>query len=309
MRERTGATRGRAVLRVLLFAAACAAAGPAPGATEPAPVRDLFEREWPATSRPYRRVVLSSKIREQVRQVCVEEGTAVRKGDVLVRLDSDVMEARIAAAESAADYAARLDRATATLEHLRREYERLRALGEGISDSRLDQAATTRDLAAHDLDELRRQKDQADRGLALQRKLLRDYEIVAPMDGVVSTLWVQEGELVDEAQRLLELIDPTLIEVHVHVPEQNLPLMERVAEARVAFPAAEGDVARPARVTFVAPYVDSGSGTFLVKLLLPLEERTGPIRPGLLCRVRFIQAPAAEGARPAPQEAPAPARP
>ena len=151
-------------------------------------------------------------------------------------------------------------------------------------------------LAKLQVQELLRQEELAKANVDYYQARLRDYDIVSPIDGVVSSLMVQEGEMVNEGQPLAEVIDPDTIEVRVHLPEECLPSIETVQGASVVFGvfASEGSV--PGRVRFVSPYVDSSSGTFLVKILV--EAAGTKLRAGVACQVQFVERPSRSAAEP-----------
>lgn len=260
--------------------------------------QDLFDRQWSAVSLPHKRVVLSNKLVERVAEIKVEEGDTVRHGDLLIELDARVLERQIEVAKASADFSTRISSAKVRHDHLAREYDRLTMVAEGVSQSELDRSRTERDLAALDVDELQRQQKVAQLQVLYHQARLNDYRVTSPLEGtaVVSNIWVEVGEMIDEAQRLVELINPTLVEVHVHVPERNLSLLQIVDRVEVSFPSVRQSNALPASIHFISPYVDSASGTCMVKLLVALDENS-LIKPGLGCRVRFhdiLIAPAPE---------------
>ena len=262
---------------------------------------DLFTKTWPAVSLPEKRVVLSSKLVERVSNILVAEGDKVKKGALLIQLDDRVLVRQIEVAEASADFSSRIKASMARHQHLAREYDRLKKVTGGVSESQLDRAQTERDLASHDVEELRRQERAARLQVDYHKARLRDYRIASPLEGtaVVSSTWVEAGEMVDETQRLVELIEPRRVEVHVHVPERNLPLIHQTKRAEVQFGAVGDTTGYVAKVHFISPYVDSASGTFMVKLLLTLDEAS-IIKPGLGCSVRFFREEAPKDDAPAP---------
>lgn len=279
------------LLLVWLFVAALfsfpfsATAGPEAGSEEGE--SELLGQSWPAVSVPHTRVVLSSKLNEYVSELPVEEGERVAEGDVVLRFDARQIEAQIAVAEVEADYESRIARQKDRYEHLQREYERSRALSEGeavISESKLDQHRTQMQMARLELEEMKRQAVRAEKQLALYQARATDYTLKAPVDGVVSQVWIEEAEMATEGEKLIEVIDPETIEVRVHMPEDLADAILRDQKATLIFASAGGKTV-PASVYFVSPYVDSSSGTFLVKLLAQVGNRE--LKPGMGCEVRF----------------------
>jgi len=263
---------------------------------------DLFEKSWAAASLPHRRVTLCSKVMELVQAIEVKEGQRVSRGDVLIKLDALKLERQKAVAEKNADFTARIQSAQAKSEHLAREFERKDKLGEFLSESKLDEARTDMELAKLEVQELQRQQELAKAGVDYYEALLRDYAIVSPIDGVVSNLMVETGEMVKEGQAVVEVIDPDTIEVRVHLPEGTLARIGNAQGTSVTFAAFPGEPAVPGEIHFISPDVDSSSGTFLVKILV--EAKGSQLRPGLACQVRFAEG---SGASATPSLEPAPA--
>lgn len=272
------------VFMAFISAAVVTGAEPSHGEKDEA---GLYDQYWPAVSVPHTRVVLSSKLNEYVTELPVEEGQRVSKGDVVLRFDSRQIKARIDVARVEADFESRIARQQDRYEHLKREYQRSKALSEGeavISESKLDQHRTQMQLARLELEEMKRQAVQARKQLALYQARAGDYVLKAPVDGVVSQLWIEEGEMATEGEKLIEVIDPETIEVRVHMSEEVAGDIRQDQQADLQF-ACVGGKTVPASVYFVSPYVDSSSGTFLVKLLAQVG--IPELKPGMGCKVRF----------------------
>ena len=258
---------------------------------------DLFEKSWAAASLPHRRVSLSSKVMELVQVIEVKEGQRISRGDVLIRLDATLLQRQVEVAEKSADFAARIQSVQAKCELLQREFERKEKLGEFLSESKLDQARTEVQLAKLELQELERQEALEKARLAYYQARMRDYVVVSPIDGVVSNLLVETGEMVNEGQPVVEVIDPDTIEVRVHLPEGNLARIGDAQGSSVVFPAFGREHASPGKIHFISPYVDSSSGTCLVKILV--EAAGSGLKPGLACEVRFMEDSGDAASRPA----------
>jgi RND family efflux transporter MFP subunit len=206
----------------------------------------------------------------------------------VLNFDSRQIEAQIAVAEVEADYESRIARQEDRYEHLKREYERSKSLAEGeavISESKLDQHRTQMRMARLELEETRRQAVRAEKQLALYQARATDFTLKSPVAGVVSQIWIEEGEMATEGEKLIEIIDPEAIEIRAHLSEDLAGEVRRDEKASLQF-ACVGSKTVPASVYFVSPYVDSSSGTFLVKLLAQVS--MPELKPGMGCKVRFV---------------------
>ena len=248
-----------------------------------------FERSWPAVSVAHTRVTLSSKLDERVAKIEVEEGQKVNKGDVLLRFDARQVEARIAVAEVEADFKGRIESARTRYEYLKREFERSKNLSteEMITESELDNDRTQMELASLEMAELRRGEKLGEARLHLYRTDAEDYVVRSPVNGVVSDLWVDEGEMAEVGESLVEVIDPDVIEIRVHLREEHAMNVAAGGEVAVKFVTVSQRPV-PGTIYFVSPYVESSSGTFTVKILA--QPNVEQIKPGMACEIRFLPA-------------------
>lgn len=246
---------------------------------------DFSGKFWPAVSVSHTQVRLSSKLDENIARVAVEEGQSVSKGQLLIKFDSRLIEERIALAEIDAEFAARLKSAQTRHEYYRREFQRSEDLEFAAAEWERDKARFEMDMALQDWEELKRSKKRADQQLSLLNTQAQDFIILSPIDGAVSQVWAEEAEMASEGQPLVEVIDPHLIEVRVHLPEQHVKDVAFGQPAMVRFAAADKQELA-GTVHVVSPYVDSSSGTFMVKVLV--EPATDDVKPGMGCEVRFV---------------------
>jgi len=272
-------------IKVIAFALLCVTTGGLCGQTSSGRLPgEFYQQDWPAVSMAYTRVTLSSKLDENIRNVLVEEGQSVKKDDTLVEFESRLMEARIAVAEAEADLEARIEQARVDYEYLAKEFERSADLDEYVSESDLDKARRERDIARLRVEDLKRDQRLAEARLEFSRTQAKDYVIRSPIDGAVAHVWVEAGEMASTGEKLVEVIDPDVVEVRIHIPERYAGVACG-QQALVRFTPFE-DREFEGQVTCVSPYVESSSGTFMVKVLV--ERGTDDIKPGMGCRVRFV---------------------
>ncbi|BDG10341.1 efflux RND transporter periplasmic adaptor subunit [Anaeromyxobacter paludicola] len=199
---RASLARPVAALALLLawVAPAIPLAAPA-GAPAPRPVR-LVSSERPGAGRwvagslaAERRATLSTRLAAQVRQVAVEEGQRVRKGQLLVRLDDADLRGQCRAAETALA-AAR------------------------AQESRMQRLEAERAATRSELELAASQRAQAEAAVTAARASLGYTEIRAPFDGTVQARRVQAGDLVGPGQPLVEL-EAGGLEVQVTLSEEE----------------------------------------------------------------------------------------
>ena len=147
---------------------------------------------------PERRADLRAEVQAIVLQVLKENGDAVKKGDVLVKLDTTAIRDALASAEAAERAAAQ------ALDQAQRQFDRMKTLrGSGMASAQaLDDAEGRRNSAQSDV-------EAAKARLVLARQQLQRTEVRAPFDGIVSDRKVSNGDTAQVGKELVKVIDPT----------------------------------------------------------------------------------------------------
>ena len=146
---------------------------------------------------PERRADLRAEVSAVVLQVLKENGEAVRKGDLLVRLDDTAIRDSLASAEEAARASAQ------SFEQAERQLQRQKTLqAQGMTSMQgLEDAEMRRNNAQSDLVAARAR-------VVTARQQLQRTEVRAPFDGVVSERKVSPGDTAQMGKELLKVIDP-----------------------------------------------------------------------------------------------------
>ena len=146
---------------------------------------------------PERRADLRAEISAVVLQVLRENGDAVKRGELLVRLDDTAIRDSLGSAEAA------LRAAGLAHEQAQRQFDRMKTLrGSGMASAQaLDDAEGRRNAAASEL-------EAAKARVVLARQQMQRTEVRAPFDGVVSDRKVSAGDTAQVGKELLKVIDP-----------------------------------------------------------------------------------------------------
>ena len=131
-----------------------------------------------------------------LQEIPVQEGQAVREGQVLFRLLPAIYRARLDA------HRAELHLADINLQNTRRLFER-----NVVSDQELARVTAERQRAQAEVD--------------LARAELGFANIVAPFDGIVDRQYMQQGSLVEEGDMLTTISDNEVMWVYFNVPEAD----------------------------------------------------------------------------------------
>ncbi len=220
---------------------------------------------------PYEEMQLGVEVSGlRVTSLNVDVGQSVRKGQVLLELDSRTLDSELAQAQAS------LKQAQASLSLAQVSYER----GARLAETQL--------ISASQLDELRAGRVQAEAQAATARaardaaQLRRDFtRLRAPADGIVSKRLVQPGQVVAAGGELLRLIRDGRLEWRAELPEEQLA---RVAPgATVELPYQGQTVA--GRIRAVSPGVDAQTRTGTVYADLP---QPGPLKAGIYLEGRIV---------------------
>jgi len=202
-------TRGLLVVALALALAACTKPAATPTNKTPAlviapedvlPVRNSALASGPVivgSIQPERRADLRAEIQAVVLQVLKENGDAVKRGELLLRLDDTAIRDALASAQASERSAQQaLDQAQRQLERMKT----LRASGMASAQA-LDDAEGRRNSAQSDV-------EAAKARLVLARQQLQRTEVRAPFDGIVSDRKASAGDSAQVGKELLKVIDP-----------------------------------------------------------------------------------------------------
>jgi HlyD family secretion protein len=193
-----------------------------------------------------RKVDLSANVMGQIVNLAVHEGDSVRKGQFLLQIDQKQLAATAdsAAASLQALFSDR-DAARANLGAAEREYQRAqRNYNEKIIPlADFERARTTLDAAQANVASAERRIDQARANVAAARDTLSKTTMVAPMDGIVTALPVEEGEVAvigtmnNAGTKLLTIADMSVVEAVMEVDETDIPSVKVGQQAKVTIDA------------------------------------------------------------------------
>lgn len=244
-----------------------------------------------------RRATVSSKVTGKVIEVNVEEGMAVREGQVLARLDDSTLQAGITLARAqlqatrlaVPEIDVRLAEARINLQR----QERL--MKDGLTTpSAIDQAQAEVNSLSARINSVREQVTVAQSQVALQQTAIDDMVIRAPFSGVALSKDAQPGEMVSPVSAgggftrtgISTIVDMRSLEIEVDVNESYINRVsagQPVTAVLDAYP----DWQIPAKVIAVVPTADRQKATVLVRIgFTALDPR---ILPDMGVKVTFLR--------------------
>jgi membrane fusion protein (multidrug efflux system) len=217
-----------------------------------------------------RKAGVVAKVQGEIRQILVDEGERVSKGQLLVRLDGDQLRLQVALAE-------------ATMRKLERDYARNTELqAKGL-------------ISAVSIDNLKYELEAARASWELARLQLSYTEIRSPIGGTVTiraervkignTVMPAGGVISTSDSALFVIEDLDSLVLNINVPERELAKLSVGQVAELGFDAVPGRVFA-GKIALISPYVDPATATFGVRIRV--TDTGGLLRPGMFARVAIV---------------------
>ncbi len=239
------------------------------------------------------RVVASgvAEVRPQVNGIIVErlfeEGSAVKEGDVLYRIDPATYNAQVVAAEAA------INQAQVSLDSANRDLKRMERLRESnfASEQSLDNAITTRDTANAALQVAKAQLLAAN--IDLERTTIR-----AQISGAIGLSLTTQGALVISGQTnplaVIRKLDPVYVDVAqsaadlIRWKRKGPKAAGANVDTKVELKLADRTVYdHTGELTAAEPHVDENTGVVTLRLQFPNPDEM--LLPGMYVQVEMPQ--------------------
>ncbi|MGH8481985.1 MAG: efflux RND transporter periplasmic adaptor subunit [Nevskiaceae bacterium] len=195
-----------------------------------------------------------------IEQVLAEEGQRVKAGQVLARLETERLRLEVVRARAEAD------KARENFERNTRIYEKNLISKELYDQSRfaLDAARAAHELAA---------------------LTLRESEIRAPFDGVVSARYIKVGNAIQPNSPAFKVTQMDTLHAHIYVPERDIHKLAPKQSAAMTLDAWP-DRSFTGTILRVNPVVDAATGT--VKVTVAMAGGQRELKPGMFGRVEIL---------------------
>ncbi len=246
-----------------------------------------------------RKAVVSAKIQGRLSELHVEEGSIVREGEVLARLES-------------VDYKAAVERSRAAVQRAEAdlaEAERQLRLNDKLAQERIV-AVDQRDAAASRVRLAEAAVAQAKADLSFVEAQLQNTIIRAPFAGVVVKKMAEVGESVapippgvnlsTSSGAIVALADLATLEVEADVAESNVAKVGNGQPAEVTVEAIP-DRRYKAVLRQVIPTADRTKATVMVKVTILDKDKD--LKPEMSAKVTFLE-PEKKDSKPAAEAAP-----
>ncbi|MCH5226291.1 MAG: efflux RND transporter periplasmic adaptor subunit [Muribaculaceae bacterium] len=262
------------LLTITLFASSCSEKKTGPVEEENKPtvkVEKVFNRDvvqvgtYTATVEPEQINNISSSTPNRIKEIKVDEGFNVSKGEIVAILD-DV---------NITSYEIQLANAKANLDNVQQNYDRavkLLEIGGGTQQN---------------VDQMKLQLTNAQNSLAAAERTLKNVKentiLVSPISGVVTARNYDPGDMTG-ALPIITVAQVNPLKIIINVPETELSKISKGMPATITFDT-YGDESFTGHVTMVSPTVDTNTRTFGVEI--GLTNSNGRILPGMFGRVKL----------------------
>ncbi|MCK6263633.1 efflux RND transporter periplasmic adaptor subunit [Vibrio sp. ZSDE26] len=228
-----------------------------------------ISREFSGVVIAKHRTDISARLTARVAEVLVEVGDNVNQGDILMRLDSDDLDARVVQTEQA------LSGAQAKLNAARKEYVRSKELLQKklVSQANFDNAESQLQTAKANFNQTKAAVSEAQTTFGFSI-------ISAPFSGVITQKPINVGDTASPGNLLVSLYQPTKLQVEAYIAESTMSSIELGEKLNVELPSSS--INTYAKVSEITPSADSRSRSYKIKLDLDLVE---DVYPGMYAKL------------------------
>jgi RND family efflux transporter MFP subunit len=202
---------------------------------------------------------ISPEMNGQIEKIHVREGEVVRSGQLLVSLNTTLIESSIGEVKTGLELATKL-------------YDKQKELWDQQIGSELQYL------------EAKNAMEQAQARLASLEAQLDMARIKAPFDGIVETIMKEEGELAIPGVQLIQLISLGDLKIYGNISERYLTSIRKGDRVEVRFPDA-GNMTIEAPVYRIGNIIDNSSRTFMIEVKIHNHKES--LKPNMYSIIRI----------------------
>lgn len=226
-------------------------------------------------TQPYARVEVPSVIHGQLSEVDVKEGDAVKKDQVIARLDDTLQKLAVESAQLAAKNDAEVRLAEAQIDYAKNDLQRVQGAGTGANETERKQKQLAVTQAEISLDYQKAKQAAAQVELQKEQATLDQMTIRSPLDGMVLRVNKHAGEQTDENPVAI-VVQTTKLNAVFFLPRSLFGHVSRGEKVMLTLQT-DPPMQSPALITSVDPAVDP-AGLFQVKM--EVDNAAGKIPAG-----------------------------
>jgi RND family efflux transporter MFP subunit len=194
-----------------------------------------------------------------IKNIYVKEGQRVKKGQTLVKFDSEVLQRTIKELDT-------------NIELARTTYKKQKRLWDKKIGSEIQylQAKTNLESLENKKASVKAQMDQT--------------TIKAQFSGIIDQIFVKQGEMAIPGRPVLRLINLDNIYIEANVSEKYLRHIQKGTEANIYFPNLEKNIS--AKVSMIGNFINPANRTF--RIVVNVKNKNHSIKPNQLAVIRLL---------------------
>ena len=231
---------------------------------------------------PVKDATLSSTVAGTILRVRVEEGDRVKKGDVLLELESELEVLEVARRKLTWESKAEVESAGDRVKTVEMDLEGTRKLFEStqsVSREELEQKELEYKLSVAEWKRLQTAEAREEIEYKMALESLKHRQIISPMNGALTKVFLEEGENCEPRQPLVRVVDTTRCHFVCNVDAQIAARLVVGQKVQLAVESGSSMVDRTGTIIFISSVVDPASGLQEVKA--EFDNLDGTIRPGV----------------------------
>lgn len=172
-----------------------------------------------------KKIDIASKGNGEIIKIYTEEGDKVSEGEPLLKIEHDILNLKLDRAKLAKEVASENYKSAKKMyETTEKNYERIKSLQKkgSVSRNRLDEMENKYVNAKSKYKIAKSKLQKVEKEILILKKQIKDCNVKAPADGVITEKIFEEGELVTGGVNLFTLSDLDNLKVYIYVPEIDL---------------------------------------------------------------------------------------
>jgi len=218
----------------------------------------------PASVEAWEDVVLSAETAGRITEIRIKEGETVKKGQTLIKINTDSLEGSYRAAKAV------YDQTKKDLERVKKLYQ-----GKAVGKKSLDDASSA--------------FRQASANLSVARAELSKGVLKSTINGIADRIPVDAGEYVNPGATVARVVDISKLKAIVYLPEKDAVSVKSGQDVAVM----TGELNRAdktfaGKILHVASSAEDATRTYRTKIEITGAEKD--LKPGMIVRVLFRRA-------------------
>jgi len=238
--------------------------------------------EFKGVTEPVHEAILSSPVEGTVEKIFFQEGDWVEKDDTIIKLDRLEQELAMNLQYNIWKNTASLDESIIEEKNHKALYDSAKRLFEtnrSVSKDELTQLKMKYEHSHYKRIELENKEKQELIQYEMTKEILEKRTLKAPINGIITNIFLNKGERCKSNDRLLKLVDPRICYFKCNIEERFTSNICISMNVLLHIQVGKKILKKNGKVIFISPVVDPASG--LLKVKVEFENKNLLVRPGV----------------------------